>query len=135
MTRRYPRHTEIWHITRRTCCACRQEHRLASNGLIAEHPADETSTCPGSGQPPRRQLTEAEHDAAWLATESAAGEDGAEPRTVLAAVLAVLGIDPPDVPLPGVPVTAEQLAAVEAVLPEGAVIAAEAIRAAEGAGA
>jgi hypothetical protein len=43
----------------------------------------------------RRQLTEPEHDAAWHAIEGTAAEDGADPGTVLAAVLRALNIDPP----------------------------------------
>ncbi|MEU9000504.1 hypothetical protein [Streptomyces sp. NPDC048551] len=48
-------------------------------------------------QPPaqRRRLSELEHDAAWHAIEGAAGEDDADPGTVLAAVLRALDIDPP----------------------------------------
>lgn len=43
----------------------------------------------------RRTLTAAEYTSAWHAVEGAAGEEGADPATVLNAVLAVLGIDPP----------------------------------------
>lgn len=46
-------------------------------------------------QPFRRQLTELEHATAWHAIEGAASEEGADPDTVLNAVLAALGIDPP----------------------------------------
>ncbi|MFD4921182.1 hypothetical protein ACFWNE_07660 [Streptomyces goshikiensis] len=46
--------------------------------------------------PTHRRLTEAEHDRAWHAIEGAAGEDGADPGTVLAAVLRALDIDPPE---------------------------------------
>ncbi|WP_369778861.1 hypothetical protein [Streptomyces sp. R33] len=49
----------------------------------------------GGAPPFRRRLTELEHTAAWHAIESTAGEDGADPGTVLAAVLRALGIDPP----------------------------------------
>ncbi|MGW7786008.1 hypothetical protein [Streptomyces tricolor] len=42
-----------------------------------------------------RTLTEAEHGRAWHAIEGAAGEEGADPGTVLNAVLAALGINPP----------------------------------------
>ncbi|MCX5407473.1 hypothetical protein OHA37_26870 [Streptomyces sp. NBC_00335] len=49
-----------------------------------------------TAQPARRQLTELEHDAAWHAIEGAAGEEGADPGTVLTAVLTALGIDPPE---------------------------------------
>lgn len=45
----------------------------------------------------RRRLTAAEHDAAWHAIEGTAAEEGADPDTVLNAVLAALGIDPPAV--------------------------------------
>jgi hypothetical protein len=44
---------------------------------------------------PRRRLTELEHDAAWHAIEGAAGQEGADPGTVLNAVLHALNIDPP----------------------------------------
>lgn len=43
----------------------------------------------------RRVLTETEHSAAWHAIEGAAGEEGADPGTVLNAVLRALNIDPP----------------------------------------
>lgn len=45
--------------------------------------------------PDRRRLTELEHDAAWHAIEGTAGEEGADPGTVLNAVLRALDIDPP----------------------------------------
>lgn len=44
---------------------------------------------------PRRTLTAREYTSAWHAVEGAAGEEGADPATVLNAVLTVLGIDPP----------------------------------------
>ncbi|MGW1938992.1 hypothetical protein [Streptomyces goshikiensis] len=84
--------------------------------------------CPTDQQPVPRRLTEAEHDRAWHAIEGAAGEDGADPGTVLAAVLRALDIDPPARPLPGAPLTADQLAAESSVLPDNAVITAEALR-------
>jgi hypothetical protein len=43
----------------------------------------------------RRTLTPNEYDAAWHAVEGAAGEEGADPGTVLHAVLNRLGIDTP----------------------------------------
>ncbi|WP_335936653.1 hypothetical protein [Streptomyces sp. PTD5-9] len=46
----------------------------------------------------RRTLTEAEHHRAWHAIEGAAGEPGADPGTILAAVLAALDITAPDAP-------------------------------------
>lgn len=42
---------------------------------------------------PRRTLTPNEYDAAWHAVEGAAGEEGADPGTVLHAVLNRLGIE------------------------------------------
>ncbi|MFJ3173770.1 hypothetical protein ACIPJK_23725 [Streptomyces roseus] len=51
----------------------------------------------GQPAPARRRLTELEHTAAWHAIEGAAGEEGADPGTVLAAVLRALNIDPPEV--------------------------------------
>ncbi|MFF4369665.1 hypothetical protein [Streptomyces sp. NPDC001594] len=50
--------------------------------------------------PTRRRLTELEHDRAWHAIEGTAGEDSADPGTVLAGVLRVLDIDPPASPEP-----------------------------------
>jgi hypothetical protein len=45
-----------------------------------------------------RQLTESEYSSAWHAVEGAAGEDGADPGTILHAVLNRLGIALPDTP-------------------------------------
>ncbi|MEU2402781.1 hypothetical protein ABZ609_00345 [Streptomyces rubiginosohelvolus] len=50
---------------------------------------------PGGAQPARRRLTPNEHDRAWHAIEGSAGEEGADPGTVLNAVLHALRIDPP----------------------------------------
>ncbi|MFF7880983.1 hypothetical protein ACH40F_08105 [Streptomyces sp. NPDC020794] len=54
---------------------------------------------PDAAEPPRRQcartLTESEYNAAWHAVEGAAGEEGADPGTVLHAVLDRLGITVP----------------------------------------
>ena len=47
---------------------------------------------------PRRTLTPDEYSAAWHAVEGAAGEEGADPGTVLHAVLDRLGIDLPPAP-------------------------------------
>lgn len=47
-------------------------------------------------QQPRRTLTPAEYTAAWHAIEGAAGEPGADPGTILAAVLDALGTATPD---------------------------------------
>ncbi|MFD5940229.1 hypothetical protein [Streptomyces griseus] len=46
-------------------------------------------------QPARRRLTPREHDRAWHAVEGSAGEPGADPGTVLNAVLHALRIDAP----------------------------------------
>ncbi|MDX3249009.1 hypothetical protein [Streptomyces sp. ME18-1-4] len=54
-----------------------------------------------------RQLTEGEHSAAWHAVEGAAGEEGADPGTILHAVLARLGITWPGT---AAPKSEEQLA-------------------------
>lgn len=43
-----------------------------------------------------RHLTPTEYTAAWHAIEGSAGDPGADPGTVLHAVLAGLGITPPD---------------------------------------
>ncbi|MFF7837594.1 hypothetical protein ACFZC6_01970 [Streptomyces ossamyceticus] len=52
----------------------------------------------------RRTLTDSEYNAAWHAVEGAAGEEGADPGTVLHAVLDRLGIDlPPAPPVHGCP--------------------------------
>lgn len=45
----------------------------------------------------RRVLTPNEHDRAWHAIEGSVGAEGADPGTVLAAVLHALGIDPPSI--------------------------------------
>ncbi|MEV7654608.1 hypothetical protein AB0O39_10600 [Streptomyces anulatus] len=49
----------------------------------------------GEAQPARRRLTPNEHDRAWHAIEGGVGEDGADPGTVLNAVLHALRIDAP----------------------------------------
>ena len=54
----------------------------------APHPA-------GSAETARRRLTPSEHDRAWHAIEGSAGEEGADPGTVLNAVLHALRIDAP----------------------------------------
>jgi hypothetical protein len=50
---------------------------------------------PEPQQPGRRSLSPNEYSAAWHAVEGAAGEPGADPATVLHAVLRALGIDQP----------------------------------------
>lgn len=58
-------------------------------------PGSDTACLDARPPAPRRQLTELEHDAAWHAIEGTAAEEGADPGTVLAAVLRALDIDPP----------------------------------------
>lgn len=66
---------------------------------LAGPPAEEPVTAT-----PTRTLTESEYNAAWHAVEGAAGEEGADPATVLHAVLDRLGIDlPPAPPIHGCP--------------------------------
>lgn len=48
------------------------------------------------GTPPRRRLTPNEYSAAWHAIEGGAGEEGADPATILNAALARLDIDGPE---------------------------------------
>jgi hypothetical protein len=64
---------------------------------IAEH---ELRQRVGTVLPPRRVLTDSEYNAAWHAVEGAAGEEGADPGTVLHAVLDRLGIDWQDAATP-----------------------------------
>lgn len=62
----------------------------------SEAPAEpETATEAPTGRvgDPRRTLTPNEYDSAWHAVEGAAGEEGADPGTVLHAVLNRLGIE------------------------------------------
>ncbi len=57
--------------------------------------ADEESTVEARKTETRRRLTQREYSAAWHAVEGASGEEGADPATVLHAVLERLGIDTP----------------------------------------
>lgn len=65
----------------------------------SHHPAGDrdgetgTEGAAGREEPSRRTLTPNEYDAAWHAVEGAAGEEGADPGTVLHAVLDRLGIE------------------------------------------
>lgn len=52
-------------------------------------------TPPAEAVPGSRVLTPLEHHAAWHAIEGAAGEEGADPGTILNAVLRALNIDAP----------------------------------------
>lgn len=71
--------------------AARIVRRLRETAPIA--PAEEAETAT-----PNRTLTDSEYNRAWHAVEGAAGEEGADPGTVLHAVLDRLGIDPPPAP-------------------------------------
>ena len=64
---------------------------------LAGPPADEPVTAAST-----RTLTPGEYDAAWHAVEGAAGEEGADPGTVLHAVLDRLGIEWQDAARPAV---------------------------------
>jgi hypothetical protein len=59
-----------------------------------DSPAMRAAALTGARPDRRRTLTDLEHDAAWHAIEGAADEDGADPGTVLVAVLRALGIAP-----------------------------------------
>ncbi|MFD8667051.1 hypothetical protein ACFV1U_16860 [Streptomyces microflavus] len=65
----------------------------------ADHPAPHTPepAAPAAPEehPARRRLTPTEHDRAWHAIEGSAGEPGADPDTILNAVLHALRIDAP----------------------------------------
>lgn len=77
-------------------------YTVAPEGVIGEHTAD---NCPWTNAldliTPKaevdrlraRQLTASEYNAAWHAVEGAAGQEGADPGTVLHAVLDRLGIE------------------------------------------
>jgi hypothetical protein len=55
--------------------------------------SESTQSPTGAPTAPRRTLTPNEYDAAWHAVEGAAGDEGADPGTVLHAVLDRLGIE------------------------------------------
>lgn len=59
------------------------------------HSPGSDTPCLDPQPPARRRLTESEHDRAWHAIEGAAGKEGADPGTVLNAVLRALDIDAP----------------------------------------
>lgn len=79
------------------------ETAMAASGasLAAEHAPTAPESAASPERPPtgrtapRRRLTDGEYSAAWHAIEGAAGEEGADPATVLHAVLDRLGIDTP----------------------------------------
>ncbi|MGW5989468.1 hypothetical protein ACWFRT_13820 [Streptomyces anulatus] len=69
--------------------ASRLLRRLADGAAAGVQPPTTSET------EPARRLTPREHDRAWHAIEGSAGEPGADPGTVLAAVLHALRIDAP----------------------------------------
>lgn len=82
----------------RAVCLAASEATIAP--LAASQPSEasvegETGERAATGRTgdPRRTLTPNEYDAAWHAVEGAAGEEGADPGTVLHAVLDRLGIE------------------------------------------
>lgn len=84
-------------IYRANCSVCCQDKIIKPTGLMDTHTGPNGATkCPGSGRPPRRRLTEAEHDRAWHTIDGLDWEAHPDPGTVLNAVLAALGIDPPN---------------------------------------
>ncbi|MFJ6319681.1 hypothetical protein ACIQJW_26725 [Streptomyces californicus] len=64
--------------------------RLAGEAAAGVQPPTTTEA-----RSPRRRLTPTEHDRAWHAIEGSAGEPGADPDTILNAVLYALRIDAP----------------------------------------
>lgn len=69
--------------------------KTSDGELIAHAPEDITALAAEIRRLRARTLTESEHNRAWHAIEGAAGEEGADPGTVLNAVLRALGINPP----------------------------------------
>ncbi|MGP3684121.1 hypothetical protein ACTVZO_05305 [Streptomyces sp. IBSNAI002] len=78
-------YADIWYLQRGSSVRGKDSKLIRPTVLLTPPPA------------PRRRLTELEHDAAWHAVEGTACEEGADPGTVLAAVLRALNIDPPEV--------------------------------------
>jgi hypothetical protein len=77
--------------------AHRRMYAYAAMVLRQEKATASVPAAPADRATDRRRLTPAEHDRAWHAIEGSAGEDGADPGTVLNAVLHALRIDPPTV--------------------------------------
>lgn len=78
----------------RAVCVAASEATSASQPSEAPvEPDTATEASTGRTGDPRRTLTPTEYDAAWHAVEGAAGDEGADPGTILHAVLNRLGID------------------------------------------
>lgn len=69
--------------------------------------SESTQSPTGAATGPRRTLTPGEYNAAWHAVEGSAGEEGADPGTVLHAVLDRLGIQWQDAAVPAAVETGE----------------------------
>ncbi|MGW1154518.1 hypothetical protein ACWD45_24940 [Streptomyces rubiginosohelvolus] len=69
--------------------------RAAGLRALADDAAAGVQPPTSEAQPARRRLTPNEYDRAWHAVEGSAGEPGADPGTVLHAVLRALRIDAP----------------------------------------
>ncbi|MFE2973311.1 hypothetical protein [Streptomyces sp. NPDC059258] len=79
----------------RIAAAIRAESSRVDDLALADDAAAGVQPPTSEAQPARRRLTPREHDRAWHAIEGSAGEPGADPGTVLAAVLHALRIDAP----------------------------------------
>lgn len=77
--------------------AHRRMYAYAAMVLRQEKATVADPAAPADRATDRRRLTPNEHDRAWHAIEGSAGEEGADPGTVLNAVLHALRIDPPTV--------------------------------------
>lgn len=85
---------EIWSTGDRARCLARVSSD-ADTRFIAHAPQDVEALIAEVRRLRARVLTEGEYDSAWHAVEGAAGEEGADPGTVLHAVLVRLGISLP----------------------------------------
>lgn len=81
--------TPAWVVAVRAASAPPAAPLSASPASSVSEPAQSPAGAPTG---PRRTLTPNEYDAAWHAVEGAAGDEGADPGTVLHAVLNRLGI-------------------------------------------
>lgn len=92
--RRFELPTPAWVEAVRAASAASDAPLAASHGPAGDRDG-ETGTEGAAGREgdSRRTLTEGEYNAAWHAVEGAAGEEGADPGTVLHAVLNRLGIE------------------------------------------
>ncbi|MFJ2279263.1 hypothetical protein ACIOEZ_34505 [Streptomyces sp. NPDC087866] len=75
--------------------AHRRMYAYAAMVLRQEKATAAAPAAPADRATDRRRLTPNEHDRAWHAIEGSAGEEGADPDTILNAVLHALRIDPP----------------------------------------